>query len=61
MQFGRYPHFSGSFFGPHCDGEVAIVRQVAPLSYLVVCSERIRGVFFELFGGQLFHLVHAKN
>ena len=54
-------NFSGSSWRPHCNGEVAILREVAPLTDLVASCERIGCVFFELFGGQLFHLVAALN
>jgi hypothetical protein len=57
MEIRRYSHFSGSSFRPCCNGEVSVLRDAAPFSDLLVCCERIRGVFFELFGGQLFHLV----
>jgi hypothetical protein len=59
MQFRRYANFSRSFFRPHCYGEVSVLREVAPFSDLLICCERFGGVFFELFGGQLFHLVRV--
>jgi hypothetical protein len=59
MQLRRDANFSCSFFWPRCNGEVAILRDVAPFSDLLVCCERLGGVFFELFCGQLFHLVRA--
>src|SRR5215475_11445080 len=55
MEIFCYTHFSRSFFRPDCNGEVSVLWEAAPFSDFLVGCERIRGVFFALFGSQFFH------
>ena len=57
MKIRRDPHLSHAFFRPHRHGEIPVFRNAAPFANNPVCGEPIRGIFRELSGGQLFHVL----